>query len=141
MPYSWLDSLWGDSPPPSPPRHPSSRGAFLGMNYQAMPDMTAPIEDQRGNIPDTLPPLQGEAAENAEVLSRYPPGSHVYTKEAYDWLQKNMPDDPRRRRLEIRLTLVPASLTAATLWTLAAGRRSRLRRPVYASVSWHDSPI
>jgi len=87
-------NAWGYSPPPpSPLRHPSSRGAFLGLNYRAMPEMTAPIEDQRGNIPETPPPLQGEAAENASILSRYPPGSHVYTKEAWDWLQSHMPGD------------------------------------------------
>ena len=89
----WWNPLWGNSPPPSPPRHPSSRGAILGMNYRALPDMKAPIEDQRGNIPDTLPPLWGEAAENAEILSRYPPGSHVLASDAYDWREKHMPGD------------------------------------------------
>ncbi|HEY2113037.1 MAG TPA: hypothetical protein VGH25_15080, partial [Dongiaceae bacterium] len=93
MPDSWWNTLWGNSPPPSPPRHPSSRGALLGLNYRAMPDMKAPIEDQRGNIPETLPPLWGQAAEDAEALSRYPPGSHILNKDAWDWREAHMPGD------------------------------------------------
>ena len=92
----WRDWIFGNLPPR--PQQPTSRGALLGMGgYQNMPDMTAGIEDRRGDAPDPSnapkPSLSPEAAANAQILSRYPPGSHVYNPDAYEWLQKNMPGD------------------------------------------------
>ena len=44
MPSLW-DSLFGAAA--SQPTRPPSRGALLGMNYQAMPDTSQSIEDRR----------------------------------------------------------------------------------------------
>src|SRR4029077_2964728 len=48
MPSLW-ESLFGAAT--SPPQHPASRGALLGAGYQAMPEMTAGIEDRRQDYP------------------------------------------------------------------------------------------
>jgi hypothetical protein len=70
---SWLESIFGNLPPP--PARPTSRGALLGAGgYQQMPDTKSTIEDRRQDYPHAelmrdLPP------------SEYDPYGHYYSEE------------------------------------------------------------
>jgi hypothetical protein len=88
---SWWDSIFGSKTPQ--PAHPQSRNP-LHEAYPTMPYMTAPIEDRRGeHAMDPPGPPSATWAANQSILSRYPPGSHVYDHDQWEWLQAHMPQD------------------------------------------------
>ena len=87
----WWDSIFGNLPPQS--ARPTSRGSTFGANYQALPT-SANIEDRRSHINEYRSDTSSSPLSlNAQVLSNYPKGSHVYNVDQWRWLQKNMPDD------------------------------------------------
>ncbi len=133
---TWWDSLFGDVPMP---QHPQSRNP-LREAYPTMPNMTAPIEDRRSeHAKDPAGPPSPAWTINQSILSRYPPGSHVYDRDQWEWLQAHMPQERPQGRLpdpdEIPDPSIVARLSAAQ--AAAAGRPN----PLYGRNSDLPSPM
>jgi len=84
----WLDNLFGNLP--QQPAHPPSRGEFWGPGYRAMPDMTAPIEDARGN--HNIPPSSTRPHDRLPwTRSGINPFGTPYNMDQWDYLESHLP--------------------------------------------------